>query len=220
MLAAIRACLCRPRRHAKRAPNTRETLRDRPTPTRTRLSGHAPHAPVRPSQCARESANGLSRPVWLRGRALPGPIDDRHRKVCRPAIALPPLPSGSVRVWVVASVPCHASLGIVLGRARAGGVGGPAQSGVVGTEGGGGADRGLGRVALTTGRLGQGCAGAGGVTRGQVCFSAISSNRACHHRLHCPQFSVPDLCVRLPSVQWVGSGARSLPPFSTVPGRL
>ena len=26
---------------------------------------------------------------------------------------------------------------------------------------------------------------------GQVCFSAISSNRACHHGLHCSLFSVP-----------------------------
>ena len=57
---------------------------------------------------------------------------------------------------------------------------------------------------------------------GQVCFRAISSNRACHRGLHCSQFSVPDhvLCVRFPKVQWLGSGAGSLPPFSTVPGQL
>ena len=38
-----------------------------------------------------------------------------------------------------------------------------------------------------------------GATTGQVCFTAISSNRACHHSLHCCQFSAPDhvLCVRL-----------------------
>ena len=59
-----------------------------------------------------------------------------------------------------------------------------------------------------------------GATMGQVCFAAISSNRACHHGLHCFQFSVPDLCVCFPSVQGLGSGARSLPPFSTVPGQL
>ena len=41
---------------------------------------------------------------------------------------------------------------------------------------------------------------------GQVCFTTISSNRARHHSLHCSQFSVPDLCVRFPSVQWLGSG--------------
>ena len=57
---------------------------------------------------------------------------------------------------------------------------------------------------------------------GQVCFTAISSNRACHYGLHCSQFSVPDhfLCVRFPKVRWLGTGARSLPPFSTVPGQL
>jgi len=38
--------------------------------------------------------------------------------------------------------------------------------------------------------------------------------------LHCFQFSVPDLCVCFPSVQGLGSGAKSLPPFSTVPGQL
>ena len=59
-------------------------------------------------------------------------------------------------------------------------------------------------------------------TMGQVCFYAVSSNRACHYGLHCSQFSVPDhvLCVRFLSVQWLGSGSRSLRPVSTVPGQL
>ena len=57
---------------------------------------------------------------------------------------------------------------------------------------------------------------------GQVCFTAISSNRNCHHGLHCSQFSVANrvLCVRCPEGQWLGLGARSLPPFSTVLGQL
>ena len=60
---------------------------------------------------------------------------------------------------------------------------------------------------------------------GQVSFTAISSNRACPHGLHCSQFSVPDhvLCVRCPSVQWLGSGAKvpsSLPPLYQGSGHL
>ena len=56
----------------------------------------------------------------------------------------------------------------------------------------------------------------------RICFTAIKSNRACHHGLHCSSCSVPDhvLCVRFPKVQWPGSGARSPPPFYTVPGQL
>ena len=47
---------------------------------------------------------------------------------------------------------------------------------------------------------------------GQVCFTAISSNRACHHGLHCSQFSVPSRvhCVRIPVFFGWGQGARSL----------
>ena len=41
---------------------------------------------------------------------------------------------------------------------------------------------------------------------GQVCFTAISSNCACHHSLHCSEFSVPDhvLCVRLSECSMAG----------------
>ena len=41
---------------------------------------------------------------------------------------------------------------------------------------------------------------------GQVCFTAISSNRACHHGLHCSHG---------PIVQWLGFGASTLPGSST-----
>ena len=51
-------------------------------------------------------------------------------------------------------------------------------------------------------------------TMGQVCFTAISSNRACHHGLHCSQFSAPDhvLCVRLSECSM--AGVRGKGPFS------
>ena len=55
-----------------------------------------------------------------------------------------------------------------------------------------------------------------GATMGQVCFTAISSHRSCHPRssllsVHCSQILFCESVC--PSVQRLGSGARSLPPF-------
>ena len=46
-------------------------------------------------------------------------------------------------------------------------------------------------------------------TMAQVCFAAISSNHACHHGLHCSQFSVPvhAFSVRLSRCSLAGVGA-------------
>ena len=56
---------------------------------------------------------------------------------------------------------------------------------------------------------------------GQACFTTISSNRACHHGLHCSQFSVPAHAVVVRFSECLnGWGQGSLPPFSTVPGQL
>ena len=59
-------------------------------------------------------------------------------------------------------------------------------------------------------------------TMGQVCFTAIRSDCACLHGLHCSQFSVPEcvLCALYPKVQRLGLEARTLPPCSTVPSPL
>ena len=60
--------------------------------------------------------------------------------------------------------------------------------------------------------------GGGGGTMGQVCFTAISSSRACPHGLHCSQFSVPDhvLCVRFPRAQGRGGGDGTRPQYPIV----
>ena len=54
-----------------------------------------------------------------------------------------------------------------------------------------------------------------GATMGQVCCTAMGSNCACHHGLHCSQFTVPETVphVRCLKVLWLGAGTL----FSAVP---
>ena len=62
--------------------------------------------------------------------------------------------------------------------------------------------------------LGPPCVIRGWGTMGQVCFTATSSNRACHHGPHCSQFSVSDcvLCVCFPFNGWGQGQGPFLPP--------
>ena len=49
---------------------------------------------------------------------------------------------------------------------------------------------------------------------GQVCFIAISSNRACHHGLHCSQFNVPAHAVVVHLSECSKAGVRGKDPAS------
>ena len=56
--------------------------------------------------------------------------------------------------------------------------------------------------------------GGGGGTMKQVCFTAISSNRACHHGLHCSQINVPAHAVVVRLSECSMAGVRGKDPSS------